>query len=66
LQTGSFAMPEAAVAMSHQLSSAGFDVMLELFGLYYRVLIPNVPAIKVYSTVQKLGLMGIGQIWVRE
>jgi hypothetical protein len=66
LQTGSFAMPEAAVVMAHQLSLAGFDVMLELYDLYYRVIIPNVPAINVYPILQKLGQMGIGQIWVRE
>jgi hypothetical protein len=66
LQIGSFAMPEAAASTAQQARAYGFNVVYETYGNMYRVIVPNVPAATVYPTAQKLGAMGIQQIWIRE
>jgi cell division protein FtsN len=66
LQVGSFSSPEAADKLARQVKDAGFNVAQELSDYYYRVLVTDVPASAVYPATQRLGAMGIGQIWVRE
>jgi cell division protein FtsN len=66
LQVGSFSAPDAADRTAQIIQSAGFDVAQEFNGTYYRVLVVGIPAASVYPAAQRLGAMGIGQIWVRE
>jgi cell division protein FtsN len=66
LQVGSFSMPEAAARTIQILKNAGLNAAYEVHGQWYRVLVMGIPAPETYSTIQKLGLLGIRQVWVRE
>jgi cell division protein FtsN len=66
LQVGSFATPEAAEKVALMVEDAGFSVDRELSDYNYRVLVTNIPASAVYTAAQKLGALGIGQLWIRE
>jgi basic membrane lipoprotein Med (substrate-binding protein (PBP1-ABC) superfamily) len=66
LQVGSFSSPEAAAKVAQLVKDAGFDVAQELSDYNYRVLVTGIPASAVYPAMQRLGAIGIGQIWVRE
>jgi cell division protein FtsN len=66
LQVGAFSTPEAADRIARMISSVGFNVAWEQSGLMYRILATDVPAAMVHSAVQRLGVMGINQVWVRE
>jgi hypothetical protein len=66
LQVGSFSSPEAAENVVRVIRDAGFKVIQELNDYHYRVLVLDVPAASVYPALQKLGTLGIGQVWVRE
>jgi cell division septation protein DedD len=67
LQIGSFSTPEAAARTAQFVRDAGFHVIYERDGyINYRVVVPNVQAQMVHSTIQRLGALGIGEVWVRQ
>ena len=66
LQIGAFSTMDAANRMSQLLASVGFSVVQEHNGSIYRVLAVDVPSAMVYPAVQRLGVVGISQVWVRE
>jgi cell division protein FtsN len=65
LQVGSFSGQDAAAKTAQYLRSAGFNVAYERDGYNVRVVLPDVPASMVQSTVQRLGTLGIGEVWIR-
>lgn len=66
IQVGAFATFEAADRTARFVKNAGIDVVQEHNGQYYRVVVPDVPAALVSSTVEQLGSLGFGQVWIRE
>jgi len=66
LQVGAFISQNAAAHTFRSLQDAGFNPVYEHSQNFYRVIIADVPASGVASTVQRLGAIGITQIWVRE
>jgi hypothetical protein len=66
LQVGAFNSQNAAAATFRSLQDAGFSPVYEHSQNFYRVIIADVPASSVASTVQRLGSIGIRQVWVRE
>jgi len=66
LQVGAFNGQNAAAATFRSLQDAGFNPVYEHSQNFYRVIIADVPASSVASTVQRLGSIGIRQVWVRE
>jgi hypothetical protein len=48
-----------------QLRAAGFNVIAEQYGAMYRVLATDIPSVMVTQAVQRLGTIGIRQVWVR-
>jgi hypothetical protein len=66
LQVGAFTDQNAAAHTFRSLQDAGFNPVYEHSQNYYRVIIADVPASGVASTVQRLVQIGINQIWVRE
>jgi len=66
LQVGAFTDQNAAAHTFRSLQDAGFTPVYEHSQNYYRVIIADVPASGVASTVQKLVSIGLNQIWVRE
>jgi len=66
LQVGAFNSQNAAAATFRSLQDAGFSPVYEHSQNFYRVVIADIPASSVASTVQKLGSIGIRQVWVRE
>jgi hypothetical protein len=65
LQVGSFTAQEAAARTAQYLIRAGVNVVYERDGYNIRVIVPGVPAAMVHSTIQRLGSLGIGEVWVR-
>jgi len=66
LQVGAFNSQNAAAATFRSLQDAGFSPVYEHSQNFYRVVIADIPASSVASTVQKLASIGIRQVWVRE
>jgi cell division septation protein DedD len=66
LQIGSFSSPEAAAKVVKLVRDAGFNVIQKPFDYHYRVLVIGIPAASVYSVLQRLGTLGIGQVLIRE
>jgi len=66
LQVGSFNGQNAASSTFRSLQDAGFNPVYEHSQNFFRVIIADVPASSVASTVQRLGTIGIKQVWVRE
>ena len=66
LQVGSFSGQNAAASTYRSLQDAGFNPLYEHSQSFFRVIIADVPASDVANTVQRLGSIGIKQIWVRE
>jgi hypothetical protein len=66
LQIGSFTAQDAAARTAQFVRNAGFHVVYER-DMYnnFRLIVPNVPAPMVHSTVQRLGAIGIGEVWIR-
>jgi hypothetical protein len=66
LQVGAFTDQNAAAHTFRSLQDAGFNPVYEHSQNYYRVVIADIPASSVASTVQRLMSIGINQIWIRE
>ena len=66
LQVGAFTDQNAAAHTFRSLQDAGFNPIYEHSQNYYRVIIADVPAASVASTVQRLVSIGFNQVWVRE
>jgi hypothetical protein len=66
LQVGAFNSQNAAANTFRSLQDAGFSPVYEHSQNFFRVIIADVPASSVAGTVQRLGSIGIKQIWVRE
>jgi len=66
LQVGAFNSQNAAAHTFRSLQDAGFNPVYEHSQNFYRVIIADVPAASVAGTVQRLGAIGITQVWVRE
>ena len=66
LQVGSFNSQNAAANTFRSLMDAGFNPVYEHSQNFYRVIVADVPAANVASTVQRLGAIGIREVWVRE
>jgi hypothetical protein len=66
LQVGAFFSQNAAANTFRSLQDAGLNPVYEHSQNYYRVVIADVPAPNVASTVQRLGAIGIREVWVRE
>ena len=66
LQCGAFTDQNAAAHTFRSLQDAGFSPIYEHSQNFFRVIIADIPASSVASTVQRLGAIGIRQVWVRE
>jgi cell division septation protein DedD len=66
LQVGAYSSYQAAAQAFHLLRSAGFNAAYEQMGNVYRVFAAGVPAQTVQNAVQRLGMMGFSQVWIRE
>jgi cell division protein FtsN len=66
LQVGAFSSQATAERIAREMSSIGFNVAMEGNGSLYRVFATDVPAAMVHPAVQRLGTIGINQVWVRE
>jgi len=66
LQVGAFNSQNAAEHTFRSLQDAGFNPIYEHSQNFYRVVIADIPAASVASTVQRLVSIGINQVWVRE
>jgi len=44
----------------------GFVVLQEQFGSLYRVMAVDIPANLVEPAIQRLGVIGIDQVWIKE
>jgi hypothetical protein len=66
LQVGAFNSQNAAAHTFRSLQDAGFNPVYEHSQNFFRVIVADVPASGVANTVQRLGAIGIRQIWVRE
>ncbi|MCL2069608.1 MAG: septal ring lytic transglycosylase RlpA family protein [Treponema sp.] len=66
LQVGSFTSPDTAAIVASRVRAAGFNVIQEQSPPHYRVVATDIPAAMVESAVQRLGAIGVTQIWVRE
>ena len=66
LQVGAFSTRQTADRIARLVGSLGFNVAQEWSGTMYRVLATDVPAVLVSSAIQRLGIIGIEQVWVRE
>jgi hypothetical protein len=66
LQVGAFNSQNAAEHTFRTLQDAGFNPIYEHSQNFYRVVIADVPAASVASTVQRLVSIGFNQVWVRE
>jgi cell division septation protein DedD len=68
LQIGAFSASDTAYKTALAARAAGFDVALERNenGSIHRALVINVPSAMVNYAAQRLGQIGIKQIWVRE
>jgi hypothetical protein len=66
LQVGSFNSQNAAAHTYRSLQDAGFNPVYEHSQNFYRVIIADIPAASVANTVQRLGAIGIREVWVRE
>jgi len=66
LQVGAFTDQNAAAHTFRSLQDAGFNPVYEHSQNFFRVIIADVPASSVAGTVQRLGAIGIRQVWVRE
>jgi len=66
LQVGAFASIEAAERIAQRIRVAGFNVVEEQYGQLYRVIAAGVPSAMVQSALQRLGTLGIKEVWIRE
>ena len=66
LQIGAFSSILSADLVFRQLRGSGFEAAQEQSGDLYRVLVVGIPASQVYNAIQKLGVLGFREIWVRE
>jgi len=66
LQAGAFSGPASALEMAKTLKSVGFDAVYEVSGSIYRVVVRDIPASMVSFAAQRLGAMGIREIWIKE
>jgi cell division septation protein DedD len=66
LQVGAYSGYEAAAQAFQLLRSAGFNAAYDQIGNVYRIYADGVPAQTVQYAVQRLGIMGFVQVWVRE
>jgi cell division protein FtsN len=66
LQVGSFLNQEVANELENRLKAVGFNVAREFYNTMYRVIVTDVPAAMVQFAAQRLEIMGITQIWVRQ
>ena len=66
LQVGAFSAQESADRTAQLVASLGFHVVWEQSGTLFRVYAINVPAVLIGSAAQRLGTIGIREVWVRE
>ena len=66
LQVGSFSSVDSAMRAAQQVAAAGFQAGHEVSGTVHRIIAIGIPAYMVRSAVQRLGAIGIGQVWIRE
>ena len=66
LQVGAFSAQESADRTARLVASLGFHVIWEQSGTLFRVYAIDVPAVLIESAAQRLGSVGIKEIWVRE
>jgi hypothetical protein len=66
LQVGSFNSQNAAASTFRSLQDAGLNPVYEHSQNFYRVIVADVPASGVAGMVQRLGAIGIREVWVRE
>jgi len=65
LQIGAFSNPDAALEVEIKARNANFTVSQESSGSLYRVIVKGIPASMVNSAVQRLGALGIKEIWIK-
>jgi cell division septation protein DedD len=66
MQVAAYSGPEPAFDMIKRLRSVGFDAVQEVNGSTYRVIVRDIPASMAYFAAQRLGAMGIRDIWIKE
>jgi hypothetical protein len=59
-------VPRNAVETVDRLKNAGLDARFERFEEYYRVVLPGIRGIDVYSITEKLGAAGFREALIRE
>jgi hypothetical protein len=65
LQAGAFLVRYTAERLRSRIERAGFSAILEEHGVYFRVVIPGIPAPDIAETVNRLGALGVREVWVR-
>ena len=66
IQVASFSLPQAAAQTIKILEAVGFHAVHERHESMYRVVVVNIHSSMAYAAIQKLGALGIRQVWVRE
>ena len=66
LQVGSFSSAASAAFAFRQVQNAGFEVIQEQVGSFYRVSAVRVLARDIFYAAQRLGVMGFSEVWIRE
>jgi cell division septation protein DedD len=66
LQVGAFSRQEAAADIALKIRNAGFNAVYELSGSLFRVIVKDIPSSMVYYAAQRLGVIGIREIWLKE
>ena len=66
LQVGAYGTPETASRIVQELRGSGFNAIYEQAGMFYRVLVVEMPASIAYHAVQRLGALGFREIWIKE
>ena len=67
LQVGAFSAVEAATTLAQSIATLSFNTIIEQSpDNLYRVVAIDVPATMVSSAVQRLGIAGVKEVWIRE
>ena len=66
LQIGAYSSPEITILTAQMAAAAGFSIVIEnVDNELFRVMAVDVPSALVYPAIQRLGQLGISQIWIK-
>jgi hypothetical protein len=66
VQVGSYADPQNAQVVAEAALYMGLKPAYEQYGQYWRVVIPGVSVPELNAVAQRLGSLGIQEIWIRQ